>query len=122
MFTLTVLAYFKVSLTKLQKQLFIPCSSYLFQVVECSSADHTVKFINYDQRSKVFFATRSFDGYNFTALADNKENAVIGSPVVRPLIVKGISRYQGLQNKQLPVDTLSSPGNTPDSQKKKIGT
>ena len=85
------------------------------------SGDQTVRCVSYEMRNKVFFATRSFDGYNFTALAENKENSVMGSPVVKPLIVKGITRCQGVQNRQLPLDTLSNPGNTPDSQKKKIG-
>ena len=80
-----------------------------------------MRCVSYEMRNKVFFATRSFDGYNFTALAENKENALMGSPAVKPLIVKGITRCQGVQNRQLPLDTLSNPGNTPDSQKKKIG-
>lgn len=51
-------------------------------------------------------------------LAENKENEPGTSPAVQRLVIKGKARNDGLQGKQLPLDTLTSPRS---SEKKKIG-
>ena len=76
-----------------------------------------------DRSNKVFFATRSFDGYNFSQLSDDKENEGLNSAAVQGLVVKGIVRKDSgrVEIRAGIADSLSSPTPLSVNQKTKIG-
>ena len=76
-----------------------------------------------ERSNKVFYATRSFDGYNFSQLSDDKENEGLNSAAVQGLVVKGIVRKDSgrVEIRAGIADSLSSPTPVSVNQKTKIG-